>query len=192
VFEEKLKIMHFGSIQINFAWIHVSYFSNFQNELICIDTYELVSIHSSSVWTERYSCIDTCLHASIHASKQLTCIDTNTNLYRYKIVKTGYMSIFHSFIHQQHKNFFFLTVSLQNPHPKILNLSQNSTKFHEINTHSLRIQYPLKSSSLISWSKSHLLQFKEFIKLGFVEISKVLHQKCKVNRSISLSSCNDT
>jgi hypothetical protein len=103
VFEEKLKIMHFGSIQINFAWIHVSYFSNFQNELICIDTYDLVSIHSSSVWTERYSCIDTCLHASIHASKQLTCIDTNTNLYRYKIVKTGYMSIFHSFIHQQNK-----------------------------------------------------------------------------------------
>jgi hypothetical protein len=92
--------MHFGSIQINFAWIHVSYFSNFQNKLICIDTYDLVSIHSSSVWTERYSCIDTCLHASIHASKQLTCIDTTTNLYRYKIVKTGYMSIFHSFIHQ--------------------------------------------------------------------------------------------
>ena len=103
MFKEKLKIMHFGSIQINFAWIHVSYFSNFQNKLICIDTYDLVSIHSSSVWTERCSCIDTWLHASIHASKQLTCIDTNTNLYRYKIVKTGYMSIFHSFIHQQHK-----------------------------------------------------------------------------------------
>jgi hypothetical protein len=81
VFEEKLKIMHFGSIQINFACIHVSYFSNFQSELICIDTYEIVSIHSSSVWTERYSCIDTCLHASIHASKQLTCIDTYYCLY---------------------------------------------------------------------------------------------------------------
>ena len=101
--------MHFGSIQINFAQIHVSYFSNFQNKLICIDTYDLVSIHSSSVWTERYSCIDTCLHASIHASKQLTCIDTNTNLYRYKIVKTGYMSIFHSFIHHPTQNLFFLT-----------------------------------------------------------------------------------
>ena len=132
MFEEKLKIMHFGSIQINFAWIHVSYFSNFQNELICIDTYELVSIHSSSVWTERYSCIDTCLHASIHASKQLTCIDTNTNLYRYKIVKTGYMSIFtHSFI-KPSKSLLLHTAFSPKPSPqnpqslsKLNQISQN-------------------------------------------------------------------
>ena len=107
MFEEKLKIMHFGSIQVNFAWIHVSYFSNFQNELICIDTYELVSIHSSSVWTERHSCIDTCLHASIHASKRLTCIDTNINMYRYKTRETILYDNFHSFMHQIITNLFF-------------------------------------------------------------------------------------
>ena len=127
-----MKIMHFGSIQINFAWIHVSYFSNFQNKLICIDTYELVSIHNSSVWTERYSCIDTCLHASIHASKQLACIDTNTNLYRYKIVKTGYMSIFtHSFI-KSSKSLLVHTAFSPKPSPqnpqslsKLNQISQN-------------------------------------------------------------------
>ena len=60
----------------------------------------LVSIHSSSVWTERNSCIDTCLHASIHASEKPTCIDTNIHLYRYKRVKTDLCIYFHSFIHQ--------------------------------------------------------------------------------------------
>ena len=56
----------------------------------------LVSIHSSSVWTERNSCIDTCSHAS----EKLTCIDTNMILYRYKRVKTAFCINFHSFIHQ--------------------------------------------------------------------------------------------
>jgi hypothetical protein len=60
----------------------------------------LVSIHSSSVWTERNSCINTCLHASIHASEKPTCIDTNMTLYRYKRVKTVLSINFHSFIHQ--------------------------------------------------------------------------------------------
>ena len=60
----------------------------------------LVSIHNSSVWTETTSCIDTCSHASIHASEKLTCIDTNMILYRYKRVKTVLCINFHSFIHQ--------------------------------------------------------------------------------------------
>jgi hypothetical protein len=60
----------------------------------------LVSIHNSSVWADTVSCIDTCSHASIHASEKLTCIDTNMILYRYKRVKTVLCINFHSFIHQ--------------------------------------------------------------------------------------------
>ena len=60
----------------------------------------LVSIHNSSNWTDTVSCIDTCSHASIHAAEKLTYIDTNMILYRYKRVKTAYVAIFHSFIHQ--------------------------------------------------------------------------------------------
>ena len=76
----------------------------------------LVSIHSSSVWTERNSCIDTCLHASIHASEKPTCIDTNIHLYRYKRVKTDLCINFHSFIHQNLQN-------SSSPHGKAINPS---------------------------------------------------------------------
>ena len=133
MFEEKLKIMHFGSIQINFAWIHVSYFSNFQNKLTCIDTYKLVSIHSSWVFTERCSCIDTCPYASIHASKRLTCIDTNINMYRYKTRETVLYDNFHSFMHQIITNLFFSNMNtLKNPQFPILYLPQNLTKTSNI------------------------------------------------------------
>ena len=125
--------MHFGSIQMNFAWIHVSYFSNFQNKLMCIDTYDLVSIHSSSVWTERYLCIDTWLHASIHASKRLTCIDTNINMYRYKTRETVLYDNF-SFIHasNHHKLLLLQHEHSQNPQFPILYLPQNLTKTSNI------------------------------------------------------------
>ena len=132
-----------------------------------------------------------------------TCFDTcfkTTDLYRYKHEfvsiqnRKNRLYVYFSFIHSSTnpKPLLPHTVSPINPHPKIFKLPQNSTKFHKINTHSLRIQYPLKSPSLISWTKSYLLQFKEFIKLGLWKFQKVLHQKCKVNRSTSLSSCNGT
>ena len=125
--------MHFGSIQINFAWIHVSYFSNFQNKLICIDTNDLVSIHSSSVWTERYSCIDTCLHASIHAANRLTCIDTNINMYRYKTRETVLYDNFHSFMHQIITNLFFSNMNtLKTLIPNSLSPSKLNQNFQHL------------------------------------------------------------
>jgi hypothetical protein len=90
----------------------------------------LVSIHNSSNWTDTVSCIDTCSHASIHACRKLTCIDTNTSLYRYKHVKTPFMDQF-SFIHSSNtKHFFFSTRNtLKTLIPKFsiyLKLNQNS------------------------------------------------------------------
>ena len=90
----------------------------------------LVSIHSSSVWTERNSCIDTCLHASIHASEKPTCIDTNRHLYRYKRAKTDLYINFHSFIHQNHQNSSSPHEKARNPSSPIIKspskLNQNS------------------------------------------------------------------
>ena len=146
----------------------------------------LVSIHSSSVWTERNSCIDTCLHASIHASEKPTCIDTNMTLYRYKRVKTVLSINFHSFIHQTIK-------TSSSPHAKghktlILNYQtslktqSNSTK---INTKPVQIHYPLIFPHQFRVQSCILFKFKGFINLGFVKILQVLRQKFKVIHSTS-------
>jgi hypothetical protein len=125
---------------MNFAWIHVSYLSNFKNKLICIDTYELVSIHSSSVWTECYSCIDTCLHASIHVSEKPTCIDTNVHLYRYKRVKTDFVSTFtHSFIKTPNTSSSTRKSHQKPSFPKFSISLKTQSKLTKLDTKSLQI-----------------------------------------------------
>jgi hypothetical protein len=146
----------------------------------------LVSIHSSSVWTERNSCIDTCLHASIHASEKPTCIDTNIHLYRYKRVKTVLSINFHSFTHQTIK-------TSSSPHAKghktlIPNYQislKTQPKLTKIVTKPYQIHYSSTFLHQFGGSKPQISTFKGFINLGFVKILQVLRQKFKVIHSTS-------
>ena len=147
----------------------------------------LVSIHSSSVWTERNSCIDTCLHASIHASEKPTCIDTNIHLYRYKRVKTDLCISFHSVIHQTPNTSSSTRKSHQKPSfpnsqsPSKLNQnSQNLTL-----NHFKFITHPHSFINFVVQASKSPHSRLGFINLGFVKILQVLRQKFKVIHSTS-------
>jgi hypothetical protein len=99
----------------------------------------LVSIHNSSVWADTVSCIDTCSHASIHASEKLTCIDTNMILYRYKRVKTALCINFHSFIHQTTQTSSSTRKPHKNPHSQFSISLKTQPKFTKFDPKPLQI-----------------------------------------------------
>ena len=127
----------------------------------------LVSIHNSSVWTETISCIDTCSHASIHASEKLTCIDTNKHLYRYKRVKTVFKYQF-SFIHSSKpsKTSSSTQKPHKNPHSQFSISFKTQPKLTKFDPKPLQIHYPFTflhqfcgSSFKISTFKARIHQF---------------------------------
>ena len=154
---------------------------------VCIDTWRAEKNSKAPMLRNIQVCFDTCFKT--------------TDLYRYKHEfvsiqnRKNRLYVYFSFIHSSTTQKLLLphTVSLLNPHPKIFNLPQNSSKFHKINTNPLRIHYPLnlhhqfRGQSLISFNPRNSSNW------GLCNFfSKVHHQKCKVNRSTSQSSCNGT